>query len=347
VKPELFHEIYGRYFKIVSKLLKLAENAPLTFDEIRRVTSEMGYEQTSMILPDLVTQGTIKFKNKPPVPRPSIFDEQDGKFVAGIKSRTRPLSLLERRWLAAVLRDKRMRLFMSEEKHAMLEDQLKDVEPLFRENDFYKVDESREPDRFDGDTYRRVFKTVLSALRTNSPLELEYSPEAGSVVRETVYPSYLEYSSRDDNFRLLCRTADGEKKAEKAINIREIVFAQKVEASSFAEDDVWDEENEADRKTKLAKIEIKDERGAVERALLHFANYKTHASVDFDDKITLELHYLKSDEPELADRILAFGPLVRVHKPDSLLRQIRKRTAKQMELLKMSAKTSSKNRSDK
>jgi hypothetical protein len=92
-RPELFHEMYGRYFKIVSRLLKECEDkGALTFSEIREISSNMGYDQTGMILPDLVTKGTIGFRNKPPVQRPSIFDKINGKFAAGIKHHIRPLS---------------------------------------------------------------------------------------------------------------------------------------------------------------------------------------------------------------------------------------------------------------
>jgi predicted DNA-binding transcriptional regulator YafY len=224
------------------------------------------------------------------------------------------------------LSDPRIKLFLSDEEYATSEKLLKDTTPLFRWDDFCKIDGSKESDPFVDENYRDVFKTLLSAIREKELLEIKYRGVDGRTTKETVPPRYLEYSSRDDRFQLLCRAISGEN--ETAINVSAIIRAIARHDNPLQQAD--DMEIKTARKIKTAYIELTHERGAVERALLAFASYETDANAGLNNKINIELRYLESEEPDLLDAILSFGPLIKVLGPENLVRQIREHVERQI-----------------
>jgi predicted DNA-binding transcriptional regulator YafY len=80
-------------------------------------------------------------------------------------------------------------------------------------------------------------------------------------------------------------------------------------------------------------MELSNERGALERALMHFASFECEAYTSDNETIRLDIVYPAGDESELLIRVLAFGPLLRVLAPERLVILIRERVKRQMELL--------------
>ena len=79
-------------------------------------------------------------------------------------------------------------------------------------------------------------------------------------------------------------------------------------------------------------LELYDRRNALERAMLHFSHLEKE-TVRLDEKhYRLTLYYEKDDETELLIRALSFGPMVRVISPESILKQLKFRLEKQMQL---------------
>lgn len=77
---------------------------------------------------------------------------------------TMPLTLLEKRWLKAVLLDPRVRLF-----ECGIEG-LEEVEPLFTSEDVRVFDRYGDGDPYQDETYIANFRLILSALKERRPL---------------------------------------------------------------------------------------------------------------------------------------------------------------------------------
>ena len=81
-------------------------------------------------------------------------------------------------------------------------------------------------------------------------------------------------------------------------------------------------------------VEIIDVRNALERAMLHFANYEKETRQISDTVYHMKCSYNKSDETEVLIRILSFGPMLRVLEPASFVKQINERLLRQAKLIK-------------
>lgn len=79
-----------------------------------------------------------------------------------------PLTLLEKRWMKAILLDPRMGLFDPDLTG------LEDVEPLFRPEWLVYFDRYTDGDDYSNPEYIRHFHTVLEALREKKQLEILY-----------------------------------------------------------------------------------------------------------------------------------------------------------------------------
>lgn len=87
------------------------------------------------------------------------------------------------------------------------------------------------------------------------------------------------------------------------------------------------------RKKKSVILEIVDERNAIERCMLHFADFEKITKSLADNKYQMNLKYYSDDETELLIRILSFGPVVKVIEPQSFIELIKERIEKQKKLL--------------
>lgn len=80
---------------------------------------------------------------------------------------------------------------------------LKDIKPLYREEDFYYFDRYLDGDPIEDPAYRRHFGIILKALQENCVLLVAYEGKQG-ISHFEVAPYQIQYSSKDDKFRLCC-----------------------------------------------------------------------------------------------------------------------------------------------
>ena len=135
-------------------------------------------------------------------------------------------------------------------------------------------------------------------------------------------PECLEYSEKDDKFRLV-GTSFGRKVF---INLARI-------KSCRAAADLPRTETRKAPAPRTAEMEVTDRRNALERVLMHFAHFEKRAEHLDGDRYRVLVLYDKEDETEMVIRILSFGPLVKVLSPD-LKALVRDRILKQIETLK-------------
>lgn len=315
---ELFSEIYSSYFRAVENMLRLAEVSPMTAGEIQKVLSEGTFSESAFhILPKLQNRQW-----------PLLKKTGDGYSTEYSLSEKNPLTSLQRAWLRSILDDPRMSLFLDEEERDGLLSVLGDVEPLFKQEDFYLFDSASDGDGYGNKDYRDVFRAFLMAVRHKTALSVSYEGGKGSRVNGVFWPHKLEYSKKDDKFRAHCFRGAGFKKAHCILNLGRVTCAE--EADCSMEFQPPNAAEGSDGKSREVVIEINQERNALERCMVHFAHFEKRTEcVEQTGRYICTIRYNAMDETEVVIRVLSFGPTIRVLGPDVFVEEIRNRVRMQ------------------
>ena len=116
------------------------------------------------------------------------------------------------------------------------------------------------------------------------------------------HPLRLEYSEKDDKFRLV--TAGWH--AVSTVNLSKIKNCIHYEGQKVLDNYEWD------KKQDTLTVKVCDERNALERFMLHFAHFEKQAEKLDKNNYLVKIKYAHDDEPEMVIRILSFGPMVEV-----------------------------------
>ena len=296
----IFNEIYGVYYNTVSKIIKAAVGNKITSEEMRSIIEKYAYSESMLTIePSLKEEkwqliksdGTTPIKNIP----------------------TMPLTDLQKRWLKAVSLDPRIKLFDCDFSY------LEDTEPLFTSEDYCIFDKYSDGDNFEDIEYIRNFRTILSAVKTHRPLEIVMYNRKGNVSKICVIPEYLEYSEKDDKFRLITSG----NRFGKTINLARIITCE-YSSMNITRTPLVRNANEC-----YVILMLSDKRNTLERAMLHFSHFKKEAVRLDEDNYKLKINYSKDDETELLIRILSFGPTVKAVEPESFVNLIKERLQNQ------------------
>ena len=299
----IFSELYGAYYNAVADILRAAADHPVESGEMRAIIERKAFGESVLTIEPALRSGRW------PLLRP------DGTSVLH-HAPTMPLTLTEKRWLKAIYSDPRIRLFTDEPP------ELADIEPLFRPEDVLVFDRYADGDPFEDEKYIRVFRTISDALRTDTPLAVTAQDRRGAKHRSIVRPRYLEYSEKDDKFRLI---AAGERSTV-IFNLARITDVRPCEHPERVP-----KRRSRRRKSETVEFELWDQRNALERVLLHFAHFEKRAEKLGERHYKITVTYDRDDETELVIRILSFGAMVRVTAPDSFVNLIKERLKKQKE----------------
>lgn len=302
VMTMLFNEIYGIYFQTVQAILTEAVNHEVTREEIIEIVKRFAFDESSLSIPDalgkahwqlLKDDGAAIIKNEPLM----------------------PISNLQKSWINAIANDPRMRLFTD---NPII---FEDVEPLFLPEDYYVFDSYSDGDSFEDEGYIARFRLILDAIRNHYPINISLVNRAGKVLTTETLPEYLEYSEKDDKFRLIGRGSE----LGSTINLARIVSCSKCED---AEPKKLTKRNMVRPRSVI--FELIDDRNALERVMMHFAHYEKQAEKIGDRKYRITLNYNKDDETEIVIRILSFGPMIKVVAPTNFIDLIIDRLHRQM-----------------
>ena len=296
----LFHEIYGSYFHAVASILKEAVDGTLTEARIFEIVREQAFSESVLTIPCAL------MRQDWPLITPDLGTPLKNAPCT-------PLTLLEKRWLKAVLMDKRVRLF------APAFEGLEDVRPLFTPEQIVYFDRYSDGDPYDDPQYCSHFSLILLALRDRRMVRIRFTGGKGRRHCWKGVPFRLEYSQKDDKFRVLLTSERGE---IQPVNLARISLVQLLEE---ARGDI----PEPQYRTSVIEFELTDERNALERVMLHFSHLKKETVRLDDTHYRVRMEYQSDDETELLIRILSFGPMIRVVSPDSFIEQIRQRLKKQ------------------
>lgn len=294
----LFSEIYGSYYQAVAKILSQAVEGTLDGKTLRQIVRDIAFAESPLTIPDALSSGQWPLLN-PDYSTP-LYQEP-----------AMPLTMLQKRWMKAILLDPRVQLFQPDETG------LEGIEPLFRPEWLVYFDRYTDGDDYESPDYIRIFRTILAVLREKKQLRVVFLDGKGNRHQTVVSPQYLEYSEKDDRFRL---AAEGFRPW--VINLSRIKECEVLEVQLYTTHQVF-------RHTQSLTMELTDERGALERVLLHFSHLEKETKRLDETHYQITLHYDKNDETEMLIRILSFGAVVRVTAPESFQEKIRQRLAMQ------------------
>ena len=309
---KLYSEIYNRYFLIVNRILSL--KGKISTKRIGELVQRDGFGESMLFLYPKLTDNEWE-----------LFEEENGSYRPKIRGGVKtPMSRLQKRWLKSLLSDPRAALFLDEEQILSLKESLKDVEPLFHNAYFRYFDRFSDGDDYGDEGYRARFRAILKAIREKSVIRIRYETRNGRYENLTVRPHYLEYSLKNDCYRLLgiVRSRSRMRKSTLRLSrMKSIAFSPEA-----AEDFVLSREEAPQQKVVLR---IRDERNAMERAMLQFADYRKNTERMEDKSYRCEIFYDPGDETELLIEVLSFGPMIRVEGDEHFLTLVKERLKKQ------------------
>ena len=290
---EIFSEIYSCYYQVLRHLL--CDQNALTIQDIRSRICGEGFEESLLSIIPKLEDGTW-----------NLF-EKEGKLYHSRLSHSfvTPVSDLEKSYLKALLSDPRIGLFLNQEQLESLDKMLVSVAPLWRPDQFYYFDRFDDGDPYEDQNYRNCFRTLLQAQKENRYVDIDYTSPNGNRVHHHYVPARLEYSVKNDKFRLLClrpshsannpngrwrrkrqpdtmsnKSTDSCRNAQnnmkmnlEILNVSRIQSVQMMEKTLSSPVDIDAVIQRSYYKEPL-KLRIVNRRNALERAMLHFANYE-------------------------------------------------------------------------
>lgn len=296
----LFHEIYGSYFRVVAAVLEEAVCGTLTTEDLSALVRKKAFAESVLTIPAALQSGEWP-----------LLDETLHTPLHHVPSM--PLTKLEKRWLKALLLDQRIQLFSPPTIG------LEDVEPLFTPDMFVYFDRYTDGDPYEAPGYIARFQTILVALQKKCKLHVKFEARHGHLCSCVCIPYRLEYSAKDDKFRLI--TANRPNSI--TINLARMTQCELLEPYHLRAYHL------PTPNTKTLVLELNDERNALERAMLHFSHLEKETVRLEKRRYRITLRYDRDDETELLIRVLSFGPMLRVIAPDSFITQIKYKLQKQ------------------
>ena len=301
----LFSEIYGSYFNTVAAALRQAVKGRLTKKELTEIVRKTAFGESSLTIPSALTDQSW----------PLLSADMSTPLR---HEPTMPLSLMQKQWLKALLQDPRIRLFSPPEEG------LVNTEPLYAPDTFVFFDRYSDGDPFDDPVYIEHFQTILQAIREKRKIRVQYHGHRMTEHSCEVVPCRLEYSAKDNKFRLLSDLNGG----VLTINVSRILSV------SLLEPYTEDEYRPVNYREKSLVMELTDERNALERVMLHFSDLEKETEKTGDRKYRVTIWYKTEDETEMVIRLLSFGSVLKVLEPDGMVKQIKARLERQAQYLR-------------
>lgn len=180
----IFNEIYSAYYNAVAAILAALTAGPVDEKTIDAIVRRYAFGESMLtVWPSLKKQKwqlVRADRTTPIVHKPAM-----------------PLTLLQKQWLKAVSLDPRLRLF------GVQPAGLDDTEPLFTPDDYTVYDKYADGDPYEDEGYIARFRTILAALREKKALKIKARTRKGDSMAMVLLPVRLEYSEKDDKFRLI------------------------------------------------------------------------------------------------------------------------------------------------
>lgn len=299
-----FSEVYSTYFNVVAAILRRACAGTLTREGLDEIVRSKAFADSCLTIPQALADETW----------PLLLADYTTPLTCTPQL---PLTLLQKRWLKSLLADARLALFGVDAQG------LEDVEPLFTPQQIVYFDRHSDGDDFADPAYKKHFALLLAAIEEGHLVQISFTNARGRTVTKKYRPLQLEYSAKDDKLRLRALY----KGHLHSVNLGRIQACQMLGEAGAEEE--WLQQGQ--QRCELTLL-LTDERNALERAMLHFSHLEKVTERLDEAHYRLRLMYNKSDETEMVIRILSFGPLLVVQKPQSFIDLLRERIQRQLQL---------------
>lgn len=325
VRKMLFNEIYGCYFNAVAEILQEATKGTLTGKKITEIIHKKAFGESFLTIAD-----ALKKEEWPLLTEDMKTPLQHAP--------TQPLTIIQKRWMKSLFLDPKIHLFEPDASG------LENVPPLYKPEMFVYFDRYQNGDPFEDASYIKNFRTILKAFKTGQELLVNYLGRTGLEHETQGIPKHLEYSAKDDKFRLILLPTKGEYRNITEINLARMTSCCLMEATYYNRAITSTPDFSADSVSISSKIplstlketvvlELLDERNALQRAMLHFSYLEKETEQLDQSHYRIAIHYDQKDETEILIQILSFGSLLRIVEPSDFKEKIKRRIDKQMEYL--------------
>ncbi|MDR0916904.1 MAG: WYL domain-containing protein [Oscillospiraceae bacterium] len=296
----LFSEVYSAYFNAIAAIVREVQRGELTEKSILQIIGDKAFSESMLsILPAIKKEEWLVMNSE--LKTPIAHTPQ------------MPLTILQKRWLSALLTDPRIALFDVDASG------FAGTEPLFTHDDFVFFERYADGDPYTDEHYIAHFKIILTAMREQRRVHIKYRNRNNKMLHGQFIPYRLEYSAKDDKFRL--ETAGGRYGAY--INLARID-----ECKLLAPYEPQALIPPRRRECRVA-FSLLDERNALDRVMLHFSDCRKETRKLDERRYEVQLWYEAQDETEILIRILSFGQMIRVTAPDNFIGLIKQRLAMQ------------------
>lgn len=310
---EIFSEVYNCYFQLIKSLIE--KKSCISEKEVNFHIKNACFEESILyLLPKLTEQGW------------GFYEKQDGLLHSRLSENFYvPLTDLQKSYIKAILLDDKIGLFLDDEEIEAINHAFSDTKPLYLPDDFYYYDRFSDKDDYKNPDYRKHFRTILSAIQNHEYVDILYESRHNRRLHRSYLPCRLEYSIKNDCFRLLAVEAHTNRNPKvitlNLCRMQEVMSTERpvkqlpainrlLQRSCYHEP---------------VRIIIKNRRNALERAMLQFANYEKSTRKLDEDTYECLIYYNKETETELLIEILSFGPMIKVVGNDTFLRLIKER----------------------
>lgn len=317
---ELFSEIYNCYYQIMKSILQ--NHSALTSGQLQQQICENGYEESVFHLIPKLSAGEWNLLSK----------DGDVYYSRISEDFSVPLTTLQKAYLKTLLQDERIQLFFSQEQLAQLSELLKDSEILWQQDDFHYYDRFSNKDDYSDPSYQKHFRTLLQAISGKQYVDICYESKTGHRVHHHYLPCRLEYSIKNDKFRLLgiSRQHQHDHRTD-TLNLERMCEVTLLPEQVDELPDI-NERIRASYYKEPVRLLIHIDRNALERAMLQFANYEKNTTRIDAHTYECLIYYNQAMETELLIEVLSFGPMIEVLGNERFLAQLKRRLHKQKRL---------------
>ena len=296
----IFSELYCAYYNTVAAIISRIIKGGCSEKDLQQIVRGRAFGESALtIIPSLKNE---KWQ--------LIHDDMTTPLT---HQPTMPLTVMQKRWLKAISLDPRMKLF------GVKFPDLDDIEPLFTPEDYCIYDQYSDGDPYEDEGYIRQFRVVLQAIREKSQIKFEMTNRRGNTMFVRCRPLRLEYSEKDDKFRVIT-VGNRFVSTVNLARMRSCVL-------DHGKQQLYGGESEITYET--VTVRILDERNALERFMLHFAHFEKQAEKLDEKHYLVKIRYDRRDESEMVIRILSFGPMAEVIDSDAFRNLIMEKLKKQ------------------
>lgn len=265
-----------------------------------------------------------------------FFNNNAAKFIPADKQTSAsiyellPLTAVELQWIENILKDKHAELFFTKEEISEIlekipQSDLFDINKVICYNQFTDVSEM-----YDSDDYGKNFRTILWAINNQRKAMISYTNQYGKTNEDIYSPAFIEYSKRDDKFRVYTLNTDGNPCVVNLERINQISVCDEDFDLEKASEHI---NSVRDNTKKEITVIFKDIYNIVDRILTEFSPWEKKCICQKDGTYIMNLSYDAADTMELVVRLLSYGPHLFVSDDSGSVRQeLISRFEQQMEI---------------